>query len=196
MGSDSWLLELEMWFTQSIRGAKSLALNQHNGNFASWVFPIGETVCHSEGITTGEALELIVLLFRVRNKDFSSQKSSRRFYFFAVFTDSALHVREKTEWAVCSVHQFCVQDCLCCGVYWVIHAQCSISALLLLGFSSADFLWASVQLISSVIVWVPLMYLTQNYSDVKWLLQFFLQGKEESTAWHLREFPDLHCWKQ
>lgn len=70
LGSDTWLLVLEMWFTQSIRGAKSLALNQHNGNGSSWVLPVGETVCHREGITSAEALELIVLLFRIRNKDF------------------------------------------------------------------------------------------------------------------------------
>lgn len=70
VGSDSRLLELEMWFTQSIRGAKSLALKQQNGNSSTWVLPVGETVCHREGITSAEALELIVLLFRVRNKDF------------------------------------------------------------------------------------------------------------------------------
>lgn len=67
VGRDTRLLE--MWFTQSIRGAQSLALNQQHGNGSGWVLPAGETVCHREGITSAEALELIVL-FRVGNKDF------------------------------------------------------------------------------------------------------------------------------
>lgn len=61
VGSDSWLLELEMWLNPSIRGAKSLALNQHNGNSSSWVLPIGETVCHRERITSrGSGIDCLV----------------------------------------------------------------------------------------------------------------------------------------
>lgn len=53
------------------------------------------------------------------------------------------------------------------------------------------------QLIISVIVRVPLLYLTQNCSDMQWPSYLFLQGEEEGIAWRVTGcFQTFTVWSK